>query len=358
MPADAPRVSVITTVHNGERFLAAAVESILAQRFADFEYLLVEDASTDGSGAIVAHYAAADARIIPIYKPLSINHSHALNAALPHARGEFVAILDADDLAHPERLAQQVQFLDANPDVGVVGAQVNQIDDQGRIRHSMTFPTSWLLARWVILFGTPVLHSAAMVRRTLLVDIGGYSVQWKYANDYSLWATLIDRTRITNLAETLVSYRRHAQQTSSTIATPQQGEVWLLIYRMLAERLALRVALNDIGRLYHGMRGVELEAAAALTRAAELLTAIWERYRTVEQPDPVTADAINADCARRLLMMAWTHRRSQRTASRRVLQRALTIDPQLWQRPQTCAHLRHMDRRRAGAAPSDQALRQ
>lgn len=351
MPADAPRVSVITTAHNGARFLAAAVESILTQRFTDFEYLLVDDASTDGSGAIVAHYAAADARITPIYKQLSINHSHALNAALPHARGEFVAILDADDLAHPERLAQQVQFLDANPDVGVVGAQVNQIDDEGRIRHGMTFPTSWLLARWFILFGTPVLHSAAMMRRTLLMDIGGYSVQWKYANDYSLWATLIDRTRITNLPETLVSYRRHAQQTSSTTVTPQQGEVWLLIYRMLAERLTLRVALNDIGLLYHGVRGVQLEDASALTRAADLLTAIWERYLAVEAPDPATADAINADCAHRLLTMAWVHRRTQRAASRRLLQHALTIDPQLWQRPQTCAYLRHTHRKYPAARP-------
>lgn len=357
MPADAPRVSVITTVHNGERFLAAAIESILAQSFTDFEYLLVDDASTDGSGAIIASYAAADPRVIPLHKPLSINHSHAINAALPRARGEFVAILDADDLAHPERLAQQVRFLDANPDVGVVGAQVEQIDGEGRVRHVMAFPTSWTLARWVILFGTPVLHSAALVRRALLAEIGGYSVQWKYANDYSLWATLIDRTRITNLPETLVSYRRHAQQTSSTTSTPQQGEVWLLIYRMLAERLGLRAPLNDIGVLYHGLRGVQLEGGTALICAGALLSDIRERYLTVEQPDPATAEAIDANCALRLLTMAWVHRRRQRAVSRELLQRARFIDPQLWQRPQTCVHLRHLYKQRA-ADPSAVYLRQ
>ncbi len=335
MSADTPRISVITTVHNGERFLAAAIESILTQSFTDFEYLLVDDASTDGTGAILARYAAADARILPISKSFSVNHSHAINAALGQARGEFVAILDADDLAHPARLARQVEFLDANPAVGVVGAQVQQIDDAGYAGKTMTFPTSWALARWTILFGTPVLHSAAMVRRSLLTEIGGYSVQWKYANDFSLWATLIDRTRITNLPETLVSYRRHAQQTSSAKTTPQQGEVWLLIHRMLAERLGLRAPLNDIGVLYHGVRGMQLEDDAALMGAADLLRSIRERYLAVEQPDPATADAINAECARRLLKLAWVHRRSQRPASRVLLQRALAIDPQLWQRPQT-----------------------
>lgn len=349
MPADIPQVSVITTVHNGARFLAAAIESILAQRFTNFEYLLLDDASTDESGAIIVRYAAADARIIPLHKPISINHSHALNAALPHARGEYVAILDADDLAHPERLARQVDYLTEHPDVGVVGAQVNQIDDEGRTRHAMTFPTTWALARWTILFGTPVLHSAAMVRRAVLESIGGYSAHWKYANDYSLWATLLDRTRITNLPETLVSYRRHAQQTSSTIATPQQGEVWLLIYRMLAERLGLRSALNDIGVLYHGVRSVLLADEASLLRAADLLTSIWKRYLEVEHPDPVAEDAISADCARRLLTMAWTHRRSARDASRVVLQRAQSIDRQLWQRPQTCAQLRNLYRKRAAS---------
>ena len=335
MSANNPRVSVITTVRNGERFLAAAIESILAQSFTDFEYLLVDDASTDGSGAIIARYAAEDARIVPLHKAFSVNHSHAINAALPQARGEFVAILDADDLAHPARLARQVEFLAANPDIGVVGAQVSQIDDEGSVHHTMSFPTSWALARWTIFFGTPVLHSAAMVRRRLLTEIGGYSVQWKYANDYSLWATLIDRTRITNLPETLVSYRRHAQQTSSTTTTPQQGEVWLLIHRMLAERLGLRAPLNDIGLLYHGWRGMPLEDAAALMRAADLLTSIQERYCAVEQPDAATADLIAAECARHLLTLAWIHRRSERTASRRLLARALVLDPHLWQRPQT-----------------------
>lgn len=342
MAADTPRISVITPVRNGEQFLAETVASILRQTFGDFEYLIVDDASTDGTPEMIARFARQDARIVPLWVPTNVNQSHALNVALDAARGELVALIDADDLAFPERLACQVRFLDAHPEVGVVGAQVQQIDVEGNARFAMSFPTTPALVRWMVLFGTPVLHSAAMMRRALLASIGGYSVQWKYANDYSLWAELIERTQITNLPETLVAYRRHGSQMSTTLATPQRGEVWLLIHRMLAERLALRVSLDDIGALYHGVRGMSLEAAASLVRTADLLTTIWTRYLAVEQPDPATADAIAADCARRLLTMVWTHRRSARDASRVLLQRAQSIDPELWQRPQTCAHLRRL----------------
>jgi hypothetical protein len=338
MPGDAPRVSVITPVFNGERFLAEAVESILAQTFTDFEYLLVDDAATDASPAILARYAQQDQRAMVLHNAVNVNHSNAVNTALRVARGEFIAILDADDLAHPERLACQVRFLDAHPTVGVVGAQVQQIDGAGRIRHAMTFPVTCELARWSILFATPVLHSAAMIRRDLLQQIGGYSVQWRYANDFSLWAELIGRTGIANLPETLASYRRHDQQTSSVFATPQQGEVWLLIYRMLVE-------LDDIGVLYHGVRGELLPDAAALDRAANLLAAIRTRYLAVEQPDAATTAQIDADCAKRLLTLAWVHRHSQRATSRVLLQQALAFDPRLLHRPQTGASLRRLRQR-------------
>ncbi len=343
-----PRVSVITTVYNGEPFLAAAIESVLAQTYSDFEYLLVDDCSTDGSAAILRHYAAIDRRIQLLQSDRKINHSYALNLALAHARGELIAILDADDLAHPERLARQVAFLEANPAVGVVGAWVEQIDQAGNVIRVIAFPTDPALARWVILFRTPVLHSAALLRHALLRERGGYEVCWRYANDYSLWAELIAQTRISNLPERLVSYRCHPQQTSALRNTAQRGEVWLLIHRMLAERLALRVPLNTIGELYHALRGIPLADAGAVARVVDLLTTIHSRYLAVEQPDAATAAQIAIDCARRMLLIAWSHRHSQRVASREALACALALDGQLWQRPETRATLRHQRARPAG----------
>lgn len=340
MGANPPRVSVVTTVYNGERFLAEAIESILDQSFRDFEYILVDDASTDASPAIIETYARLDPRIRVIHNQLNLNPCGSINRALEVAVGEYFANLDQDDFADRRRLELQIAFLDKHPEIGVVGAQARQIDHAGSARHTMSYPTSPAMARWVILFGTPVLHSAATIRRELLLQVGGYSGHGKYAIDYALWAALVECTKITNLPETLVSYRRHADQASSVASASQQGEVWLLIYRMLAERLTLRIPLNDIGLLFHGVRRMKLEDATALERAAALLSAIHRRYLEKEQPDPKVTEQIDEDYALRLLAMAWTHRNSQRVASRNLLCNALDTDPLLWKRPNTCAQLR------------------
>lgn len=331
---------MITPVHNGERFLAQAVESILAQTFSNFEYLVVDDCSTDGSLGILQHYAEQDDRIVLLQTTGPNSQSNAINTALIRARGEFVALLDADDAAHPQRLERQIGFLEARPDVGVAGTYAQIIDEAGHAGNVMSYPTTCEMARWGILFWTPVLHSAAIIRRSLLLELGGYSVHWRYANDYSLWAELITHTGIASLPEVLVSYRHHSQQTSITYSKAQQGEVWLLIYKMLAERLGLRARLDDIGTLYRGARGIRLEDAGAPTRAGDLLADIRERYLSVEQPDAEAARQIDMDCAHRLLKMAWVHRHCHRAESRNLLQRAKELDSQIWQRRQTRSMIR------------------
>lgn len=349
-----PRVSVITPVHNNERFLVPAVESILSQTFRNFEYLIVDDRSTDGSPDILRRYAEQDDRVLLLRTEAPNSQSNALNTALRRARGEYVAILDADDLAHPQRLERQIEYLEAKPAVGALGTYVQQIDADGGAGSVLRFPITCELARWGILFATPVVHSSAMIRRSLLEDVGGYSMQWRYANDYSLCAALITRTGIACLPEVLVSYRRHSNQTSSTYSKTQQGEVWLLMYKMLAERLGLRAQLNDIGALFRGLRRMQLEDTGTLTRAGDLLTEIREHYLRVEQPDIETTCQINLDCAQRLLMLAWVHRHSHRAESRRLLQKAQELDAQLWKRKETRTMLRRqLERERNKAAAVD-----
>lgn len=357
MEGNHPRVSVITAVHNGERFLAEAIGSILGQTFTDFEYLLVDDRSTDGSPGILRHYAALDNRVVLLRTEVHINQSNAINTALRQARSEFVAILDADDVAHPERLERQVAFLEARPGVGVAGTQARQIDEDGRVGRVLSYPVTCELARWAILFWTPVLHSAAMIRLELLREIGGYSVQWRYATDYSLWAELIARTGIASVPEVLVSYRRHAQQTTSTHSKQQQSTTWMLIYKMLAERLALRAQLDDIAALFRGVRGARLEVAGAPARAGDLLAVIRERYICVERPDAATAHQIDMECAKWFLTLAWVHRRSQRAEARELLQQAMNLDAQIWRREQTRTMLRRLliQEQRATAATKTNA---
>src|SRR5262249_10266218 len=115
-----PKVSVAMSVHNGERFLAEATDSILGQTFRDFELILVDDGSTDGSGAIADAYQRKDTRVRVIHQH-KFGLVAALNQACEQARGEYIARMDADDVAIPDRLVRQVAFMDAHPEVAVLG---------------------------------------------------------------------------------------------------------------------------------------------------------------------------------------------------------------------------------------------
>jgi glycosyltransferase involved in cell wall biosynthesis len=350
------RVTVVTAVHNGQAFLGAAIESILNQTLADFEYILVDDASTDGSPGILHHYADRDARIVVLRNAINLNPAGALNRAFQCARADYVANLDQDDLAFPERLARQVEYLDANPEVGVVGAQAQLIDADGRVTRLIGYGTTPALARWQVFFQAPVLHSAATMRRSLVLQAGGYPVERGYASDYVLFAGLLGRTRIVSLPEVLAAYRSHGMQTTHAFPRSQLGQVLLLVHTMLAERLGLRVGLDDIGLVMHAVRGDRLADGVALLRAADLLGEIHTRYVQVEQPDAAAREQVDLDCALRWLAMAYAHRRIERAASREILRRLEAFDPRIWQRPQARTCLRGMYRARQIEAKWRQAL--
>src|SRR5690242_13776714 len=136
-----PRVSVLMTIYNPGPFLAPAIESLLAQTFADFELIAIENGSRDGGLEIARHFAAGDRRIRLIELPENIGRVPALNRALNEARGEYAAILDADDVAHPERLALEVAALDARPEVVMVASHARYIDGSGTVIGQHTPPT-------------------------------------------------------------------------------------------------------------------------------------------------------------------------------------------------------------------------
>lgn len=346
--SSSPRVTVVTAVHNGQPYLAATIESILSQTYLDFEYILVDDASTDDSPAILRHYAEQDARIVVLRNTTSLNPAGTLNRALHTARAEYVANLDQDDLAMPERLARQVRYLDAHPEVGVVGAQAQLIDADGQLIRLIGYGTSPELTRWQVFFQSPVLHSAATMRRSLILQAGGYPVDRGYASDYVLFAGLLNRTQIVSLPRILAAYRSHGGQTTLAFPKSQTGQVLLLVHRLLVERLGLRLGPDDIGLVMRAVRGEHLAGGAELLRAADRLGEIHARYLHLEQPDAAAHDQIDSDCALRWLAMAFAHHRTERAASREVLQRAQRLDPCIWQRPQTRARLRFMRCARRG----------
>ena len=209
-----PRVTVLMSVYNGERYLAEAIDSILAQTYRDFELLIIDDASTDRTAEILASYG--DARIRVLRNEANRGLTPSLNRGLREARGELVARHDADDRSRPERLAEQVACLDAHPEVAVVGGQADHIDAEGRRRGSSRHPLSAAAARFSLMFGSAVVHSAATFRRALVLALGGYDETFITSQDADLWTRVAQQADIRNIDRVIVDFRVHPQSVSST----------------------------------------------------------------------------------------------------------------------------------------------
>lgn len=219
-----PAVSVAMSVYNGERFLAPAIESVLAQTMDRFEFLILDDGSKDRSREIAESYAARDSRIRVISrenKGLVIS----LNQLLGEARAPLVARMDADDICLPDRFEQQLAFLNAHPDHGVLGARTSDIDEFDRPfpldtgEHPLTHEA---LLHNIEHGGHLLAHPTVMYRRDVVLAAGGYHQAFRHCEDYDLWLRLASQTRIANLPERLIRYRHYADQVSSRHALEQQ----------------------------------------------------------------------------------------------------------------------------------------
>ena len=214
--ATTPRVSVLMSVYNGAAFLRQAVQSILAQTFTDFEFVVIDDGSTDESLAILQSYGDARLRIVRNERNLGLTAS--LNRGLQEARGEFVARQDADDVSHPIRLEKQVAFLDQHPPIVIVGTQARYINAAGHASVSPLWSkaTTAEALRLQSLFDNPFFHTSVMFRRSVIHDqLGGYDPGFRTSQDFELWSRVLQQFDGANLSEALVDQRYHAHSISA-----------------------------------------------------------------------------------------------------------------------------------------------
>lgn len=211
-----PSVSVLLPVYNAERYLAQAIESILNQTFQDFELLIIDDGSTDRSGQILTTYAAQDSRIRLISRE-NRGLISTLNEMLDLAQGEFLARMDADDLATPNRLTLQVAFLKQHPEVVCVGGAFGLIDPQGRtVMNAIPMPQENAEIQPLLLLGRTVInHPCALIRRSALLQIGGYDPSMKTIEDLDMLLRLGEIGQLANLPDVVLQYRFHPNSVSA-----------------------------------------------------------------------------------------------------------------------------------------------
>jgi len=207
-----PPISVVMPVFNGERFLREAVESILAQTYTHFEFVVINDGSTDGTGAILDSYAASDARV-RVYHQDNRGLVDSLNRGCAIAAGKYLAIMHADDLAVRERLEWQIEFMERHAETGVVGGAVEVIDGAGRLLDCWRQPIENAEIQGALLRRNPFVHSAAMMRKEAFLSAGGYRGFFP-AEDYDLWLRIAERWRLANLEAAVAKYRIHPDQST------------------------------------------------------------------------------------------------------------------------------------------------
>jgi GT2 family glycosyltransferase len=300
-----PRVTVLLPVHNGEPYLRQAIESVLAQTLVDFELVVVDDASTDGTAATLASFTDSRIRVLRHEQNLGLVPS--LNRGLREACGEYVARLDHDDYCLPTRLEHQAGLLDANPGVGLVGAWMDLVEAGGRrvgllrsaIANYPEFIFQSLIGR--VLIG----HPSAMYRRAPVVDLGGYDESTLGAEDKDLWRRLaLARWDARIVPEPLVAYRLHDRQSSQVRAAEHRKadarsqERFLaalspqapvrLVRLLLADDPAFWDECSDAGTSRAALAGLELLLADSRVRlelspveAARLERLVMGRLRRI-----------------------------------------------------------------------------
>ena len=243
-----PRVSVLMTIYNAEPYLKEAIDSILTQKFSDWELIAVDNGSTDQSTEILSTYDDPRVRVFTL--PENIGRTPALRYAFEQTRGEYIAVLDADDVALPERLERQVEFLDNHPEVVFVGSWAQGIDETGRITSTLEPPTNSEEVHDCLGWANPMVHSSVMYRSAAASKVGGYPEEFAYAQDIALMQVLAQNGRLAIIDDFLCQWR-----TSTTSETRSSRNRLLIAYEQLAlwryavKSLPLSVRARHLNRL-------------------------------------------------------------------------------------------------------------
>lgn len=268
-----PRVSVLMSVYNGEKHVRHAIDSILSQTFTDFEFIIVDDGSTDSTVTILDSYS--DARIVRRKNSQRMGLARSLNRGLALARGEFVARQDADDVSLLERLATQVAFLDREPSVILLGTAIQWIDESGQLMNQIDCqPCTDASIRWKMLLNNSFYHSSVMARRSVLVNNGlWYDVKLEYAQDYELWSRVLAHGHGANLPVPLVQLRSHKDRITRVAWEAQQAAADQIAFanfeRAGLDRFFSKAEIVMMRR--SGDQGTPLLAEEVLAQARSLL---------------------------------------------------------------------------------------
>ena len=273
-----PVVTVLMPVHNGEAFLSEAISSIIQQSFHDFEFLIIDDASTDASARIVLSFR--DPRIRLVRSQERIRICRALNLGLEKATGRYIARMDADDISHRRRLATQVRFMEQRSEMGMCGTWARRIK-AGKPAQSYRRPSGFENIRAHALFDNPFIHASMMIRRQALQRHHlRYDETFTTAQDYDLWSRSFDCFPSENLRQRLIDSREHDKSITHNAAADTDEKALRIAERFLVA-LGLRPDEEEL-RFHRQLGTIRWPAPPddrTIIRAEKWLLSLMDRNR-------------------------------------------------------------------------------
>jgi hypothetical protein len=295
MVVNSPIIAVVMSVFNGQAYLRGAVESILAQTFTDFEFVIIDDGSTDKTAEILSDYAKRDDRV-RVVSHENRGRAESLNRGIELARAPLIARMDADDISLPHRLKEQADFLERHPEVGLLSGAYDLMGSDNKILNTIRLPLGDLEIRTRMLDYNAMCHPAVIMRKDIVLSAGGYRRAFSESEDYDLWLRMAERTRLANLEQVVLQYRIHPGQAS---IQNMQHQTWCILAARVAASLRRSGkpdplwSLEEITPASLAALGVtEAEIRRALVR--DHMNWIW----LLQQSDPELAIRVNTRLAR------------------------------------------------------------
>jgi glycosyltransferase involved in cell wall biosynthesis len=353
-----PEITVLLPNFNAGPFLRPAIDSILAQHYQDFELLVIDDGSSDGSQEAVA--GCRDPRVRYIRHEINRGLGATLNEGLRLARGALIARQDCDDVSDRDRLGRQNDAFHAEPALALIGSRARLIDEDGRGMGVVDRPLEPASIRWYGLLDCPFIHTSVMFRRDVVLDrLGGYREGLSHSEDWELWSRLIRSHAARNLPDRLVSYRERARSMTDRIERPSDGghfraEFRQVVREIVAANLAAfgggSVRDGDAGLLAGFVLGVPRDQ---LRRFLDVFWRLLRDFRRVETGDTTSGDFLWT-LARQVDATAYRVDPSSRAAAVTVFATAIREEPRLltaipWIRAVSLIALGKQSRRRLGS---------
>lgn len=293
------------SVYNGEKYLREAIDSILSQTFKDFEFLIINDGSTDSSRDIILSYNDPRIRLIDNEKNTGLTRS--LNKGLTLAKGEYIARMDADDISTPDRLDKQVAYMDSHPKKALLGGSAIVIDSKGNTMTRWHRPAEPELLRWLLLFDNPFIHSAAMLRSTVLQKNRlSYDYTLSHAQDYDLWQKISQFSSVANLADVVIYRREHEENISARNNQEQKKTRLMVISRGISKLLGYSTGDENVAQISRIAVGQTLTSVEELEVVGRLVCRMLEVFSQKWMLTPKEKKLVIKDA--RVRWLIWVNR--------------------------------------------------